>query len=190
MEETAVNQLIAEVKAGKTESFAPLVEEYKDLVYSISLKICNNTEEAEEIAQDAFIKAFQGLNKFKGAAKFSTWLYQIAYFTAINVVRKKKLEQNDLHKATELEVNENCLSHLISEERKALIEKALTYLKPEESGIITLFYLEELSIEEVAKITRNTLSNVKVKTHRARKKLYGILEKILQNELNSVQYES
>jgi RNA polymerase sigma-70 factor (ECF subfamily) len=190
VEETAVHQLIAEVKAGKTESFAPLIEEYKDLVYSISLKICSNSAEAEEIAQDAFIKAFQGLNKFRGTAKFSTWLYQITYFTALNAVRKKKVEQNDFYNVLNFEADENCLSHLISEERKTLIEKALTYLKPDERGIITLYYLDELSTEEVAKITRNTISNVKVKTLRARKKLYGILEKILQNELNSIQYES
>ena len=189
MEESLVHTYISEVKSGNTASFTPLVEGYKDLVYSICIKITSNAELAEEVAQDTFVKAYQGLNKFKGKSKFSTWLYQIAYFTAINAIRKKGLERNDLSDAKSIAGNDNCLDHLASEEKKQLISQALSHLKAEERGLIILYYLDEMSIEEVSKISRLSISNVKVKIHRARKKLYSILGLILKEELNSIRYE-
>lgn len=159
------------------------------MVYSICIKITSDPELAEEVAQDVFVKAYQALNKFKGKSKFSTWLYQIAYFTAINAVRKKKVEINDLSEVATLEGSESRFDHLESQERKELIQKAILHLKPDERGVITLYYLEEFSIEEVAKITRLSISNVKVKVHRSRKKLYSILEKMLQEEFKTLKYE-
>lgn len=189
MKESLVHTYISEVISGNTASFEHLVDGFKDMVYSVCIKITSEHELAEEVAQDVFIKAYQGLSKFKGDSKFSTWLYQIAYFTALNAVRKKKIEISDLIEVSNHQADENCADHLEAEERKALIQEALTHLKPDERGVITLYYLEELSIEEVSKITRLSISNVKVKVHRTRKKLYGILEQILKKELNTMQYE-
>ncbi len=189
MEESQVHTYISEVKSGNTASFTPLVEGYKDMVYSICIKITSDAELAEEVAQDTFVKAYQGLAKFKGKSKFSTWLYQIAYFTAINAIRKKGLVRNDLKDANNIEADENSLDNLESKEKTEMINKALEQLKPEDRGLITLYYLEELTIDEVSKIARLSISNVKVKIHRARKKLYGILNQLPQEELNSIRYE-
>jgi RNA polymerase sigma-70 factor, ECF subfamily len=187
--ENQVHTYISEVISGNTNSFNHLVDGYKDMVYSICIKITSDPELAEEVAQDVFVKAYQGLNKFKKKSKFSTWLYQIAYFTAINAVRKKKIEINEFTEISTLESNESSIDHLESQDRKELIQKAILHLKADERGVITLYYLEEFSIEEVAKITRLSISNVKVKVHRARKKLYGILELMLKEEFKTLKYE-
>jgi RNA polymerase sigma-70 factor (ECF subfamily) len=189
VKETLVHTYISDVLAGNTHAFGHLVDGYKDMVYSVCIKITSDPELAEEVAQDVFVKAYQGLNKFKGNSKFSTWIYQIAYFTSINAVRQKKIEKADLIVADKLAANEDCLDHLEASERKELIQEALLHLKADERGVITLYYLEELSIEEVSKITRLSISNVKVKVHRSRKKLYGILEKMLKEEFNTLKHE-
>lgn len=189
MKESLVHTYISDVLSGHTVSFTHLVDGYKDMVYSVCIKITSNPELAEEVAQDVFVKAYQGLKKFKGNSKFSTWLYQIAYFTALNAVRNAKIEISDLHEAANLKADESQFDHLEAEERKRLIQDAILHLKADERGVITLYYLEELSIDEVAKITRLSISNVKVKVHRARKKLYGILEIMLKDEIKILTHE-
>ena len=82
---------IDKVRAGDSSAFSYLVDNYKDMAYTIALKIVRNAEDAEEVAQDSFIKAFQQINTFQGKSKFSTWLYTIVYRTAISKTRKKKL---------------------------------------------------------------------------------------------------
>ncbi len=87
---------IDQVLKGDTKSFAYLIDKHKDMVYTVALRIIRNREDAEELAQDVFVKAFQSIDKFKKESKFSTWLYRIAYNTSISKVRKKKMETSDL----------------------------------------------------------------------------------------------
>ena len=87
---------IDKVLQGNTSSYNYLVNNYKDMVYTIAIKIVRNREDAEEVAQDSFIKAFQKLNSFKGESKFSTWLYTIVYRTAISKIRKNNIETTDI----------------------------------------------------------------------------------------------
>ena len=87
---------IEKILQGDTSSFSFLVESYKDMAYTIAMKIVRNAEDAEEVAQDSFVKAYQQLQSFKGNSKFSTWLYTIVYRTAISKIRKKKLEVTDI----------------------------------------------------------------------------------------------
>lgn len=184
MTQQEVQHIIERVKKGETNAFALIVDEYKDMIYSLCLKMTRSEEDAEEIAQDSFIKAYSGLSKFKGKAKFSTWLYQIAYFTTINVLRKKKIE---IVSDTELDIpngDESILHDIHQKDLKKHISKALDYLTVEERTIITLYHLEEESIQDIAEITKLSISNVKVKLLRTRKKLYGILEMLLQKELH------
>lgn len=173
---------------GQSNDFSILVNEYKNMVYSLCLKMTNSTEDAEEIAQDAFIKAYKGLNSFKGNSKFSTWLYQITYFTAASYLRKHKIKTVSEYPIDEINHNESnsSIDQLQQKERQEFIDQAMLHLNHEERAVITLFYLDEFSIKEIAAITKLKESNVKVKIHRTKKKLYGILNLLLKNELNSL----
>ena len=186
MENADIQHIVSELKRGKTDQFVLLVNEYKHMVFALCLKMTNSREDAEEIAQDTFVKAFQGIKGFKGKSKFSTWLYQIAYFSAIAHLRKQKRNKTD---DLEIDVADNqadAFSNLVQTERETKLKEAFTFLKPDERAIISLFYLDEFSIKEIAKITKLSESNIKVKVHRTKKKLHGILHTLLKNEVTSL----
>ena len=189
------NYYIDKILKGDTNAYASLINKHKDLVFTIAVKILKNKEDDEEIAQDVFIKAFKVLNTFKKESKFSTWLYRIAFNMAVSKTRKKKLETYNL----ETEIIENFsideivpdLQELSDEEQKNCIKKALKSLPYEENIIITLFYYDDKSIEEISEITNLSASNVKVKLHRIRKKLYSIIQKVIVNEYdNNLVFEN
>ncbi|NOQ71036.1 MAG: sigma-70 family RNA polymerase sigma factor [Crocinitomix sp.] len=186
MKNEEILHIISQIKAGDSNAFAQLVDTYKDMVYSLCLKMTNSTENAEEIAQDSFVKAFQGLQRFKGKAKFSTWLYQITYYTCINFLRKNKLDTSDVPLENFEDNSAEILDQIQQTERREYISKAMAYLSPTERALITFYYLEERTIKEIAIITKMSIANVKVKLHRTRKKLYGKLELLLKNEVNSL----
>ena len=171
---------VQRVLAGNTADFAVLVNRHKDLAFNIALKIVRFREDAEEIAQDAFVKAYQSLRSFKGDSKFSTWLYRIVYNTAISHTRKKHMEvagldERVLSDTTEDDIIEN-LDRLDSDIQAQLVNQAIDRLPPDESALVTLFYMEENSIEDISHITGLSVSNVKVKLFRIRKKLYDDLQ--------------
>lgn len=190
LNESEIHSIIAEVNSGNTQAFARLVDEYKHMVYSLCMKMAQNQEDAEEIAQDSFVKAYKGLRKFKGKSKFSTWLYQLTYFTAINHLRKKKLTIEDQFHLMENEMDESTQQPLELADKKRFIHASLKHLNTKERALINLFYLEELDLSEVAEIMKMSMSNVKVSVHRARKKLYAIMHHLLKDELNSLLHES
>jgi len=167
--------IISRIRSGDTDAFRVLVRQYKEMVFGLALKMTRQREDAEEIAQDTFLKAFKGIQRFKGQSKFSTWLYQIGYFTAINHLRKKKLQVIEIDDIPVADESESVLEKLNNDDQKIMIDKALGLLKPDERALVTFFYLDEMSMEEIAKITELTLSNVKVKIHRSRKKLHDVL---------------
>jgi RNA polymerase sigma factor (sigma-70 family) len=185
VEPEKIEHIKKRLSEGDTSSFTPVVNEYKDLVYALALKISRSTEDAEEISQDTFIKAYKSFKSFRGDSKLSTWLYQITYFTAINHIRKKRVETTDFD-YVEAEAKESVMNDIEKEDRKKFLEEAMGHLKPNERAVINLFYMEENSIEEVAKITSLSKANVKVMLHRSKKKLYGILNQLMKNELNSL----
>lgn len=167
---------------GKTEYFSRLVDRYSRPIYLLILKIIRRKEEAEELTQDVFVKTFRVLNTFKGDCRFSTWLYRIAYNTAISATRKKKqevlyIEEQTINNVMDEQVD-NALEDIEHQERLAQLERAIDLLPPDERGLISLFYLEEHSVEEVASITGLSPANVKVKLYRIRKKLYVIMEEM------------
>jgi RNA polymerase sigma-70 factor (ECF subfamily) len=171
---------IEEVLKGNTNAYAPLVEKHKAMVFTICFKIVRKAEEAEELAQDTFLKAFDNLDKFRGDAKFSTWLYRIAYNGAISMTRKRKLEVHALddfviRNYSEDEAQENLNGFDVEEQRK-MLQMALRTLSDDDYLIISLFYLKELPVNEISTITGLSAANVKVKLHRIRKKLYAQLQ--------------
>jgi RNA polymerase sigma factor (sigma-70 family) len=174
---------IERVLHGDVSAYASLVAKHKNLVFSIALKILNNREDAEEIAQDTFLKAYQSLGTFEKKSKFSTWLYRIAYNNAISRTRKKKVEfvaMNDTM-IDNYSTDEISFSiHQVEEtDQKAIVEKALASLPEDDSLLVTLFYKGENSIEDISLITGLSQSNVKVRLHRIRKKLYDKIQELM-----------
>lgn len=171
---------IQRIQAGDVASFACLLDKYSRPVHSLILKVVRNREDAEELAQDVFMKVFKNLSSFKGDCSFSTWIYRIAYNTAISATRKKKheflaIEETVISNVSEEEVAE-ALGRTDSSSQVERLDAALALLPPDERAIILLFYMKEKTIEEVAAITGLTSSNVKVKLHRIRKKLFVVLK--------------
>ena len=156
------------------------------MAFTIAHKIVRNREDAEEIAQDAFVKAYQSLRSFKGDSKFSTWLYRIVYNAAISHTRRKKqdftpLDERVVGETTEDEIFEN-LDSLDTELQSKLVNEAINSLPADESAIVTLFYLKENTIDDISQITGLSVSNVKVKLFRIRKKLYDELQSKMKIE--------
>lgn len=179
---------IKKVLKGNLASYGVLVEKHKGMAYTLALRIAKNHEDAEEIAQDAFLKAYQSLNSFKQESKFSTWLYKIVYNTAISRFRKKHIESysmddSPISETISEEQEVDGLNALHRKERKKIIAEAISRLKEDEGVVMTLFYLSEHNIGEIEEITGFTNSNIKILLHRARKKLYLELEKILKEEI-------
>ena len=181
---------IDKVKAGDVASFSHLVERYKDMAYTVALKILRNSEDAEEVAQDSFVKAFQQLNTFQGKSKFSTWLYTIVYRTAISRTRKKKLEVTDIDgyvlNSYTTESSSSQIDALTHEEQQKYIALAIDKLPELDALFVTLFYINDNTLDEIKDITGYSKTNVKVRLFRARKKLYKLLEQLLQHEVKTI----
>ena len=186
------NHYIDRVLCGDVAAFASLVAKHKNLVFSIALKISDNREDAEEIAQDCFLKVFQALKTFERKSKFSTWLYRIVYNAAISKTRKKKLEMVPMDNYVIDNYTDDELASGIDEidpeEQKIMIEQAMEKLTGEENLLITLFYKGENSIEEISNITGLSMSNVKVRLHRIRKKLHDTLIVMMNKTINNLNY--
>lgn len=181
---------IERVLKGDTNAFALLVEYYKDLVFTICFRITKNAEDAEECAQDTFLKAFKNLESFRQEAKFSTWLFRIAYNNALSKQRKLKLEYQSTDERQVQNVSfddtESGFSNLGNDQRKHYIKLALKELSGEEANLIGLYYYNEMSLAEIQEVTLIDVSNIKVKLHRARKKLQVILQRLLKDELEEI----
>ena len=173
---------IEEVLSGSVNAYSYIVDYPKNKAYNLAFRICGNHEEAEEVAQDSFMKAYRSLGSFKMKSSFSTWLFRIVYNTAISYVRKKKkgiLSLEDFPADATDFMGENPSEEETEKEyRTALVNFALQKLNDDERGLISLFYYEEMSADEVASVTGITASNVKVKLFRARQKMLEVIEKV------------
>lgn len=171
---------IDKILKGDANAFTFLVERYKVMVFSMSVKMLQNKEDAEEVAQDTFIKAYKKITTFEGNSKFSTWLYKIAYRNCLDVIKKNKKQYNltDINEITinQIEATESVLDTIEKEERSKLINNCLQKLPEDERTILWLFYFKELSLKEIVKVTSLSVANVKVKLHRARKHLLTIVK--------------
>lgn len=180
---------IERVKSGDKEAFGPLVNAYKDMVYTVCLRMLGSEAEAEEAAQDVFVKAYRSLGSFQAKAKFSTWLYRITYNNCISVIRKKVKMIDLVEDIPEGEVDEgelNGLENLSSEERSRYLKMAIESLAETDAVVVTLFYYDELSLEEIASVTGLSNSNIRIKLHRSRKKMYQVICENLKSEVSSI----
>lgn len=180
---------IDKVLDGEVNAFAVLVERYQNLVYTVIFRMVKNKEQSEEVAQDTFVKAYESLSKYRGEAKFSTWLYTIAYRKSLDMLKasKRMITSNVIDEINEgdIEMVNDALHLLQQKEKKQIILDCILRLPEEEAAIITLYYYEEKSVKEITKITGLKTDNIKIKLYRSRKKLYSMLEKYISLEINS-----
>ena len=182
MERLPDNYYIEKVLSGSTGSFTPLLERYSRQVFTLIARIVENREDAKELAQDTFVKAYDSLSGFRAESSFSTWIYRIAYNTAISATRKKRytyvpFDETVLSGAPD-ETDEIIFEVSDTETRICYLKRALKQLSPEERAMILLFYKENKSMENIALITGLTETNVKTKIFRIRKKLFILIKRM------------
>ncbi|UXP32646.1 sigma-70 family RNA polymerase sigma factor [Reichenbachiella agarivorans] len=180
------HELIEKIKKGDQASFTILVNRHKNYALTIAKRIVLVQEDAEEIAHDAFVKAYTSLGSFKYESKFTTWFYRIVVNMAISRGRKKKLDVIEISEGHSDFVGDSGTAELDTKDRNYYLNLAISRLSQDDRLIITLYYLDELDMEEVAAISGFDKNNLKVKLHRARKRLGEILKVIMPTELESV----
>ena len=180
-------EIIDKILDGDPALFKELVTKYQTFVYTLIVRILHNEAESEEAAQDAFIKCFQALKSFTGKSKFSTWLYRIAFNTAISYKRKHRIEVSGLEgSAYKIASTSSASEGVIRKEQMYFINSAINRLTPADATVITLFYKKELTLEEISEITGMKISAIKVKLFRARKRLADELKSHLAYETESL----
>lgn len=177
--------VIARTLAGDTRAYAEVVRTFQHMVYTVCHRVLRNTEDAEEATQDTFVKAYQNLAGFSGGAKFSTWLYSIAFRTAISHGRKRRPESTSVDELLQhpTAAGEDGMHQA---DVKRYLNRALGSLVEDDAAILSFFYLEEMSVEEIVTATGLSASNVKVKLHRGRKKLLDELNEELKGEAHTL----
>lgn len=190
MSQISDQHLIKRLKEGDKQAFKLLIDEYKHMVYTLALRVVQSEEDAEEVAQDTFLKVYQSIGSFKGDAKLSTWLYKIAYHRSLDYVKKNKRKPQTSPLEWNAHANfpeaEKTWDHLELQERQEVIKKALAQLPGEDGAILSLFYFESQSLKEISRILKLSVSTVKVRLHRSRKRLASVLEKLMDEQTISI----
>ena len=179
--EALVKKRIKQVLKGDQNAFAELVELYKDKVFQICYRMLGNRHEAEDIAQEAFIRAYVNIETFNQKRKFSTWLFRIATNLCIDRIRKKKpdyfldaevagTEGLTMYSqvAADVQLPEDEVENM---ELQETIQKEITKLPEKYRSVIVLKYIEELPLQEISEILDLPLGTVKTRVHRGREAL-------------------
>jgi RNA polymerase sigma factor (sigma-70 family) len=185
-------EIISRVLKGDQQIYAQLVDRYRNYIFTLVLRMVENREDAEEISQDIFVKAYRSLADFRGESKFSTWLYIIVQRTCITFLRKKKLQTVSIENektGIQVENQQSAFSaNLVEQKSKHLmVNEAIGMLSADDAQIITLFYKAEQSLEEMGTILGMEPNTVKVKLHRARQRLKEKMEKHFSYEVRELQ---
>jgi RNA polymerase sigma-70 factor (ECF subfamily) len=176
---------------GDHQAYAGLVTRYQNYVFTLAFRFVKNREDAEELSQDIFVKAYKALRDFKGNSKFSTWLYMIVNNTCITFLRKKKLQVHSLDQDGVFEVADSVDSGLRAnmvetKSRVNMVNQAINLLSPDDAEVITLFYKSEQSLDEIAQILGIEQNTAKVRLHRARTRLKEKMEKHFAEEVKDI----
>ena len=181
------NSIIERILSGDKSGYKDLANRHKDYAFTVAYKIAGTREDAEEIAQDAFIQAFQALPTFNQEAKFTTWFYRIVFNAALMFKRKNRIRAEDIELSQSAQyVTADTDKNLKITEQQQYIQKAFNHLSPDDVTIITLFYLKEQSLEEIAKVVGISAETAKVKLCRARKRLAETMSKMLGKEVKTL----
>jgi len=184
-------EIIEKTLAGDTRIFSELVKRYQNFVFTITLRYTPNREDAEEIAQDAFVKAYKSLASFRGESKFSTWLFTITTTSCLSFLRKKKLDIHSLDNEKVMAVVENKDSdfnanQMEAKSRLSMVNEAIQLLSRDDANILTLFYKGEQSLEEISVVMGIEANAVKVRLHRARARLKEKMQTHFKQELKDM----
>jgi RNA polymerase sigma-70 factor (ECF subfamily) len=187
-------QLVLLAKKGDTDAFGKLMLEYQNKIYRLARRMTATDEDAEDVLQEAFIKAFRSLSGFKGKSKFSTWLYRITVNLALMKLRRKKLDSVSLDEpvstdegTVQREIEDEVLDPLealIESESMEVLDEAIDELPSGYRAVFVLRHVEGLSTEETAKILRISVPAVKSRLHRTRLALKEKLLGHLENQTN------
>ena len=181
------NSIIERILSGDKSGYRDLANRHKDYAFTVAYKIAGTREDAEEIAQDAFIQAFQALATFNQEAKFTTWFYRIVFNAALMFKRKNRIQTEDIETSFSAQfASADTDNDLKIKEQQAYIQQALNHLSPDDVTMITLFYLKEQSLEEIAQVIGISAETVKVKLCRARKRLAETMNKMLGKEVRTL----
>jgi RNA polymerase sigma factor (sigma-70 family) len=185
------NEIISKVLSGDQQAYALLVDRYQRYVFTLTLRFLKTREDAEEVAQDVFIKVYRSLADFRGASKFSTWLYTIVNTTCITFLRKKKLETHSLDNEKVFEaadsIDSGMRANLVEQKsRIAMVNKAIQLLNTDDAEVLTLFYKGEQTLDEIAAILAIEPNTAKVRLHRARTRLRDKMETHFAEEVKDI----
>jgi len=180
-------ELIEQTLAGDQSAYADLVKRHQRFVFTLAMRFAKSREDAEEIAQDSFVKAYRSLENFQQHSKFTTWLYSIVYTTAMTTLRKKRIATDSIDdEGTFIQVENKASGYdennVENKSRSFYLSQAIEQLLPDDATIITLFYKGEQSLEEIAQTMGIEANTVKVKLFRARQRLKDKLERNLKHE--------
>jgi len=180
-------ELIEQTLAGNQQAYADLVKRHQRFVFTLAMRFAKGREDAEEIAQDCFIKAYRSLASFQRQSKFSTWLYSIVYTTAMTFLRKKRLDTDSIDdEDTYIQIENKTSGYDVNDaenkSRSYYLNQAIEQMLPDDAAIITMFYKGEQSLEEIGKAMGMEANTIKVKLFRARQRLKEKLERNLKQE--------
>jgi len=171
-------ELVRKAQGGDERAFGGLVSRYETKVYSLALKMIRNPEDAEDVLQDTFLRAYRGIKSFRGHSTFSTWIYRITANSALMRLRRKQLPIVSIEDAEERDAPVNIadwapgpVEQLLSRETQQVMGQAIEELPPEFRQVFVLRDIEELSNAEVAEILELSVAAVKSRLHRARLKV-------------------
>lgn len=188
MDNTEEEACITRIKNGDPSPYAFIVDKYKYMAYTLALKVLGNAEDAQDAAQESFIKAYQQIKQFEGRAKFSTWLYTIVYRTAISKLKENRVKTISMSRAISDSYTQDYsipqFEKLQVEDEQRYVKEAIQKLPTTEALLITLYYINENTISEICEITGLSYPNVKVKLFRARRILERELQFLVKNEIN------
>jgi RNA polymerase sigma-70 factor (ECF subfamily) len=184
-------ELITKTLAGNQSAYTDLVKRHQRFIFTLAMRFTKNREDAEEVAQDTFVKAYRLLNTFKQESKFSTWLYTIVYTSAMTSLRKKRLDTTSIdNEDTHIQIKNTSTGYDVNSaenrSRSFHLNQAIEQLSTDDATIITLFYKGEQSIEEIAQVLSVEANTVKVKLFRARQRLKEKLERNLKHEVKEL----
>ena len=171
-------ELVHRAQKDDERAFGELVTRYESKVYSLAMKMLRNPEDAEDVLQETFLRAYRGIKNFKGNSTFSTWIYRITANSALMKLRKKQLPQVSIEDSDERETPISIadwapgpVEQLLNQEMQRVMDEAIETLPPEFRQVFILRDVEELSNADVAEILDLSVAAVKSRLHRARLKV-------------------
>lgn len=183
-------ELIQQLRAGDEQAFKSLVENYQNLVYNTALGVVQNSEDAEDVAQEVFIQVYRSIDQFKGDARLSTWIYRITTTKALDHIRSRKRKKRFAFITSLFGPNDELVHEPVDfqhpgvaldrKEQAALLFRMIDQLPENQKVAFTLHKTEELSYQEIAEVMQLSVSAVESLLFRARQNLRKLLEKYYQ----------